>query len=597
MHLRLLLIVLLGLGVTACSEDPPGPTGDAPLRIRVVDASTGEPIPARVEVRSATGEFAVPPTALLVTLECALAPPSDWPESVGTRVLDNPHTGTPQFYMNGEIEVGVAPGPHEIRVERGIEWKLGHASVEVGDEGASVEVRLERWANEPARGWWGADDHIHLTRRSGEDNDRISAWMQAEDLHVANLLQMGTMQQHDVTPQPAFGPDGVVRSGNHLLVPGQEHPRTHFLGHTITLGANERIDSRDTYIHYESTWAPAREAGGLSGFAHWGAGVANDGLAIDAPRGWISFIEVLQFEWPYYQPWYDMLNLGIRVAPTAGTDFPCGPWSIPGRERFYAQLDGDLSVPAWLDAIRNGRTFVTNGPLVDFRVDGVGIGGDVLLGAPGEVRVRGRVRFDPDRDRVDGAELIVNGRGIALEGVLEPEGSGMAWRFDQRVRVETSSWLALRVEGDKPNDQPLRRLDAMGLPQWALDLSANIADGAQGFDVREKWLIERVDPVAAAHTAPIWVSVAGTPRVGHGPDGRALAASYVERLDAFADKLSDERIGEQPIWDWLTRYSDGVSEEHLRANRPAVLRSVGESRSLLKQQAGGAAPQKSQPNG
>ena len=586
---RLLPAVLGALLLLACAGDSAGPTGDAPLRIRVVDASTNEPIPARVEVRSATGAFAVPATALLLTLECALAPPSDWPASVGTRALENPHTGTTQFYMNGEIEVGVSPGPHAIRVERGIEWKLGRADIDVGPDGASVEIRLERWADEPGRGWWGADDHIHLTRRTDRDDERISAWMQAEDLHVSNLLQMGTMQQHDVTPQPAFGPEGVVRRGNHLLVPGQEHPRTHFLGHTITLGANERIDSRDTYIHYESTWAPARAAGGISGFAHWGAGVANDGLAIDAPRGWISFIEVLQFEWPYYAPWYDMLNLGIRVAPTAGTDFPCGPWSIPGRERFYAKLDGDLSVGSWLDAIRGGRTFVTNGPLVDFSVDGVDIGGDVSLRAPGEVRVRGSVRFDPDRDRVEAADLIVNGHALPLDGQLTTDGVQSVWHFDQLVRVERSSWLALRVEGDKPNDQPLRTLDAMGLPQWVLDLSAKIANGAQGFDTREAWLIERIDPVAAAHTAPVWVQVLGTPPVGEAPEGRALAARYVERLDTFAEKLTDENIGDQPIWDWVTRYSDGVSEEHLRANRPAVLRSVAESRALLKRQAEGSA--------
>jgi hypothetical protein len=587
MRIRILVLALISALAVGCSQDEPGPTGEAPLRIRVVDAATGEPIPARIEVRTPDGAFAVPPDALLVTLECAFDPPSDWPEGVGTRGIENPHTGSTQFYIDGEIEVGVAPGPHEIRVERGIEWKLGRATVEVGENGAAIEIPLHRWANEPARGWWGADDHIHLTRRTGQDDARISAWMQAEDLHVANLLQMGTMQQHDVTPQPAFGPNGVVRSGNHLLVPGQEHPRTHFLGHTITLGANERIDSRDTYIHYESTWAPARAAGGVSGFAHWGAGVANDGLAIDAPRGWISFIEVLQFEWPYYAPWYDMLNLGIRVAPTAGTDFPCGPWSIPGRERFYARLDGDLSVGAWLDAISSGRTFVTNGPLVDFRVDGVDVGGDVLLGEGREVRVRGSVRFDPDRDRVDGADFVVNGRSIPLQGVLEPYGSGMSWRFDQLIPIESSSWVALRVEGRKPNDQPIRTLDSMGLPQWVLDLSSQIASGAQGFDEREEWIAERVNPVAAAHTAPIWITVVGTPRVGRGPEGRALAARYVERLDDFAEKLSDDHIADQPIWDWVTPFSDGVSEEHLRANRPAVLRSVEESRTLLQHQANG----------
>ena len=50
---------------------------------------------------------------------------------------------------------------------------------------------------------------------------------------------------------------GEFRQGDTLLLAGQEHPRTHFLGHTITLGADEPVDLRETYIVYETTWAPA----------------------------------------------------------------------------------------------------------------------------------------------------------------------------------------------------------------------------------------------------------------------------------------------------------------------------------------------------
>ena len=553
-----------------------GPEATAPLRIDVVDAETGQPIPARLEIRGPEGAFVVPESALLLTLECALAPPSDWPESVGTRGLENPHTGTTQFYVDGAIEVDLSPGRYEVRAVRGIEWKLADAVVEHGSEGSRVEISLSRWADQPSRGWWSADDHLHITRRSEADDERISAWLRAEDLHVSNLLQMGTQAQHSVTPQPAFGPDGVVRRGDHLLVPGQEHPRTHFLGHTITLGARERIDERETYIVYETTSQAAREAGGLFGFAHWAAGPANDGLAIDGPRGWISFIEVLQFEFPYYEPWYDMLDLGLRVAPTAGTDFPCGPWSIPGRERFYAQLEGDLSVESWLDAIRGGRTFVTNGPLLDLYVDGVGIGGDVLRGEPGEVRVKGSVRFDPARDRIDAATLVVGGEPVPLEGRFEGEGT---WTFDQPIHLEQSSWIALRVLGEKPGEVPIPPL---GLPDWVMSLAGQIASGAGGFEEREEWVAQRPLPSAAAHTAPIWVTIAGTPALGEQPKARALAREYEARLDDLEDRLSDARVGDQTIWDWVP-YSDGVSEEHLRSNRPALLNAIAEARAFYEE--------------
>lgn len=61
------------------------------------------------------------------------------------------------------------------------------------------------------------------------------------------------------------------------------------------------------------------------------------------------------------------------MAPTAGTDHPCGP-ALPGAERFYTQLNGPLTPNAWLESVRLGRTFVTDGPMVEFHVNGQGIG-------------------------------------------------------------------------------------------------------------------------------------------------------------------------------------------------------------------------------
>ena len=65
-------------------------------------------------------------------------------------------------------------------------------------------------------------------------------------------------------------------------------------------------------------------------------------MAVVAPHDLLHFVEVLQFEWPHYDVWYQALDLGLPITPTAGTDFPCGPWSVPGRERFYTRVEGEL---------------------------------------------------------------------------------------------------------------------------------------------------------------------------------------------------------------------------------------------------------------
>ena len=46
------------------------------------------------------------------------------------------------------------------------------------------EYKMRRWVDMPARGWYSADDHIHL-RRSPADNHAIAQWIAAEVVHVA----------------------------------------------------------------------------------------------------------------------------------------------------------------------------------------------------------------------------------------------------------------------------------------------------------------------------------------------------------------------------------------------------------------------------
>jgi hypothetical protein len=90
------IALLAALASLACSE-PPEATGT--LRVSVVDATSGAPTPARLEIRGANGSFHVPGSALELTLECEVAPPPDWAAGwVRTQALDNPHTGTTQFY-------------------------------------------------------------------------------------------------------------------------------------------------------------------------------------------------------------------------------------------------------------------------------------------------------------------------------------------------------------------------------------------------------------------------------------------------------------------------------------------------------------------
>jgi hypothetical protein len=582
-------LVALGL---ACSD----PTGT--LELRIVDAASGRPTPARVELLDASGTPWIPDAALLLTYECEVAPLPEWLAGFQRRqTIDNPHTGTQQFYLAQPTATALPAGSYRLRVFKGIEYGVAEREVRVGSGTTTrLEVALERWSDLPSLGWVGADDHLHITRLTDEDDQRIAAWLAAEDLQVGNLLQMGTWNQVGVTPQRAFGDEGAFSADGTLLLAGQEHPRTHFLGHAIILGARALVDFRDTYIVYERGWREAARLGGIAGFAHWGLGPASDGLAIDAPRGLLTFLEVLQFEFPHYEVWYALLDLGIRLTPTAGTDFPCGPWSVPGRERFYTRVEGPLDRENWLEGIRRGRTFVTNGPLLelhagrpgaaearrgrpagstDARGDGDADIGDTLrLETAGPVRMRGRVRFDPSRDAISAVELLLNGEPIPAPTEEVRPGE---IRFDVTHELRQDAWLALRVSGDKVGEAPY---EAMNLPGWLTRIGAKIARGAS-IGEREAYAETRSLRPSAAHTAPIWIRVADGPSLVEQSSARARAGEWLARLDALEARLSDAQIEEQAIWDGVP-YSDGVPTEHLRRNRAALLRAIGEARARYR---------------
>ncbi len=567
---RLIWILALSV-VAACGADETGS-----LRLRILE--DGREVPARVEVLDDLGAAFAASNALLLHFECEVAPLPGWlrgPISSSDR-LHNKRTGTEQFYTAGAAQLELPQGRYRVRVFKGVEYRVARVELEItAGEQKTLDVELERWIDMPARGWYSVDDHVHITRRTSDDDQRIGIWMRAEDLHIANLLQMGTVDQFGVTPQHGFGEAGEFRLGDTLLISGQEHPRTHFLGHTITLGADRPVDLRDTYISYETTFRAALEAGGLPGYAHFGLGPARDGLTLDAPRGLVHFVEVLQFASPHYDVWYALLDLGIPIAPTAGTDFPCGPWGVPGAERFYVRLGEEPTRRGLLDAVRAGRTFVTNGPLLDLRVGTAAIGEELRLAEPGPVTVEGRVYFDPERDDVKRVELVRNGE--VVPAVLDRRRGEILVEWVGELRE--SAWWALRVEGDKVGASAMEVLPSGPISDY---LSARITNFGDAVEVITAYHTARggVRP-SLAHTAPVWVTVGSS-----GAERRALAAPRAEeallRLDDLEARLGDDRIEEAEIWDWVP-YSDGVSIEHLRRNREALRRAIGEARARYQE--------------
>jgi hypothetical protein len=562
-------LIVLAVVASACGTDPAAP---ATLELTLRDAAIGRPTPARVELLADDGRAIIPSDALPIFEDCGRVPVHNWlPDAAWLQALRyqhrdifNPYTGTDQFYADGTVSIRLEPGRYRISATKGIEYRVARADLNVtaGRE-HGVILDLVRWVDLPSEGWYGADDHLHIPRPAPRFDRSIATWMQAEDIHVASLLQMGLARDVHVTPQRRFGEPSVHRAGNTLLVSGQENPRTHMLGHSIVLGAREWIDFPDSYLRYDRFWSAAHDLGAVNGYAHWALAGAEEGLAVWGHRGIVDFIEVLNLGFARYERWYEALNLGIRIGPTAGTDYPCLP-SLPGRERFYTRLDGELDYRTWLEAVRRGRTFVTNGPVIELAIEGAGPGDELRIPAPATVRIAGRVRFDPERDNVTRLELI---RAGDLVHVVEDPAAPGRIGVETEVAVGESTWFALRAVGEKRGET---RLDARDLlrSMLVLDRSSNQA------------LIETVPEGAvrrpsAAHTAAVWITVEGTTPISSQEKAAQVVRIWLDRLEELRARLDDDRIDELA---GFPGRGDGIGPEELQADRAALLQAIDEAR-------------------
>ena len=547
-------VVVIGLFLvlsrTAAREPHLGLNQEEPgiLRVSVLDAATSELTPARLEVLDQAGKSHIAEDGIQVGTDW-LDREKPWEGSVEDALsllspkVRNPYSGTHQFYTRGRARLQLPPGVYELKVVKGIEYRVVQRKIVIeAGKISEEEVRLTRWIDLPGKGWYGADGHLHIQRPHPELNPLIAKWMQAEDIHVGNLLQWGNLYRFHSSIQYALGKEGIYREGDTIVAAGQENPRTHFLGHTIILGASSAIHFPERYVIYRLFWEEARRQGALSGYAHGGFDLgAINGISIDLPEGLVDFVEVLQWGRGKYKTWYDILNTGFRMTPIAGTDYPVGP-SLPGRELFYTKVEGPLSYQSWLEGIRKGRTFVTNGPVLELQVSGQEMGESLVLAEPGTVTLEGAVRFDPQRDDVTRLEVIQNGE-ILRTFYREEDRAEITCGFEHRV--SEAAWFALRSYGTK-------RLDKHPFP-------------------------------SLAHTAPVYVEVKGAPKLAEGPKARALARAWIARLDTLENQVLPEiqTLGDSKI----VVAPDRVDVEHLIRNRSELLEAIRSARKYFEKQA------------
>ena len=424
-----------------------------PVRFSLRDAKTDEPVFGRVSILDGEGEY-WPPRGHQRNIAIG------WRADVGGDVLID---GRTYAYVDPNFVADLPMGDFEITVLKGSEYQPASARITLSEHPPEpVTVKLKRWMDMNSRGWYSADTHVHFL-----DGHTARLEIQAEDVNVINVLatkwgELITNVEH-VTGGPS------IHSFRNGLIYFNEETRHGFLGHTIlqrikelvyplTWGgpgkASEGVLGQPDYPPMAHQADKAHAQGALVTWAHFP--FPSGELAVDVALGKIDTVDL--FTWgDAFQDgvlgrgagaltyWYHFLNTGFRLPATAGTDKMLNT-QVVGSVKTYAFIGKpEITYDDWIEAISNGRTFVTTGPVLQFSVNGQPIGGELRLEKGDKVKLTAEVSAPYDLYPVDRLEIVVGGRVVASQ-VNDSRLADLS--VSTEVTAEDSSWAAARAHGD-----------------------------------------------------------------------------------------------------------------------------------------------------
>ena len=376
------------------------------------------------------------------------------------------------FHTGGTSVVTAPAGRLEVEVSRGPEYRVVRRTVTLPrDSTVALRIVLDRLVDLPKAGWFSADLHVHMNYGGTYRNDpgNLAFQARAEDVHlVENLI----VNKEGRVPDIGYftGRPDPVSTATTLIVHDQEY-HTSFWGHTGLLGLRRNV-ILPGYAGYANTataslnptnadvFDRAQAQGALTGYVHPFDTYPDPGdttkplthaLPVDVALGKVDYYEAIGFVDNYTvtaRVWYQLLNCGFRLPAGAGTDAMANFASLRGpvgMNRVFARIAGPLTHRNWLAALKAGRTFATNGPLLGFTLNGQELGSELPLPAGGG-ELLARVKLNSIVP-VDHLEIVRNGEVAATVPLT---GDRTTVSTTLRLQVTESGWYLLRARGNGP---------------------------------------------------------------------------------------------------------------------------------------------------
>ncbi len=366
------------------------------------------------------------------------------------------------------LDVELPAGTYLATASRGPEYTIDEKVVEiVNEENQDLAFVIDRVVETP--GLVALDPHMHTTNSDGSVSvsERIKAVV-AEGIEVVCATDHNLVS--DYAPAlTQLGLDGVL-----TVIPGSEVTVTeviHYNTYPMLIRPDEPGNGAIKAL--SDTAAPLfkasreKDPGALIQVNHPRAGdlgyfnnsyleLESAATALAALDTGFDVLEVMNG--PYYfssnqtaiQDWFHLLNRGHLVPIVGSSDSHTIDRGEPGYSRTYVYHAGDAKAPLDIDAllrsVKQGRSFATNGPIIDFRVNGASGPGDVCPAPNGRVDIRIGVRSAP-WVAVDEVRLVLNGERRIVFPVNAPKGD--VEKFEQQfgLTLERDTFLCVEALG------------------------------------------------------------------------------------------------------------------------------------------------------
>ena len=499
-------LCLLSLSGPPGLEQPAG-SAAAPwgqLRVEIVELgqdAARQPVTARCYLTDRAGQFWSPPGAINY-----VKPPER------------------HFISQGSFEISLPPRKYVLAVERGPEYRSAREEVEIGSgEARRIEVVLKRWTSMNGRGWYSGDLHNHRDWRE------MPELLLAEDLNVAPTLTQWVWEDRLIEKAPEEElAKGLVRSVD----------ATH--AYSVLDTEIERLREGPGAVGLVGLRAPIRFHGYLLSPADsvFAEAARRQGGFVDAEKitwrdsaalvalGEVDFAGIVHNHFNRHgvetetDPWgmipkerpgystpqgmplwamdvyYKLLNCGFKLPVSAGSASGVKPSPL-GFNRVYVHLREKFGYEAWFRALKAGRSFATNGPMLFLKVNGHEPGETITVTPPaaGQKQVRLEVEAEASSaGELDRLEIVWKGKVVKT---ATADGHAPVLKASFALDAENSGWVAARAF-EKPSG-----------------------------------------PVRFAHTSPVYVKIGQDPGIVR--EDTEFFLDWMDREIGFYEKLSGFR--------------------------------------------------------